>query len=72
MFNSSTIATTQFLPKIRKFNNYLKFTKIISSILLDRSIKAKKIEIIRKHLYIECFISTIRDCQLRKKILVER
>jgi hypothetical protein len=71
-FIASVQATSDFLSKVRKIKAYFNFTKTTSTAILQRAVKSRKIELVRQHQYLFWFMSTVRDCRVKRRILVER
>ena len=69
---SCILATEDFLINIRKIKCFLRFSRTVSTTLFNRGLKVQRVEVTRKHRYFSWFVSTIRDCQIRKRILVEQ
>lgn len=71
-FLASSQATSDFLSKVRKIKGYLNFSRTTSSAILQRSLKSRKVELVRQHQYLFWFLKTVRDCRVKRRILVER
>ena len=72
MINSKILALDNFLPNFRKIKGYIAFSKKLSHVLLRRSIRVSKIKLKKKHVYLQIFISKMRDRIVRKGLKKER